>query len=100
MTSNTDMREFMEIAQCYSDDFYHNTMEYLVEHMVKEETPLVETVVEPTFTEYLKSELEALVFKLKAFQETENGDYAMGVEVGMRRAAEMIENLIMKLENE
>jgi len=37
-----------------------------------------------------------LVFKLRSFMEDSSGDYALGVETGMQRAAEMIENLIRR----
>ena len=41
-------------------------------------------------------ELRDLVFKLKAFMESAEGDYGLGVESGMQRAAEMIENIIRR----
>ena len=42
------------------------------------------------------TELGDLVFKLRAFMESADGDYALGVESGMQRAADMIENLIRR----
>ena len=41
-------------------------------------------------------DLEALVFKLRAHFENQDGDLAMGIETGMSRAADMIESLIRR----
>ncbi len=43
-------------------------------------------------------ELEHIVFRLRALTESGNPEYVMGVEDGMARAADMIENLIKKYE--
>lgn len=43
-------------------------------------------------------ECRDLVFKLRAFMESEGGDYGLGVEMGMQRAAEMMENVIRRYE--
>lgn len=43
-------------------------------------------------------ECREVVFKLRAFMESAGGDYALGVEHGMQRAAEMIENIIRRHE--
>jgi hypothetical protein len=49
-------------------------------------------------------QLNDIVFKLRAFTESVDGDYALGIETGMQRAADMIENIInqhiSKKENE
>ncbi|RYD63841.1 MAG: hypothetical protein EOP83_11140 [Verrucomicrobiaceae bacterium] len=45
-------------------------------------------------TPVIVHDLEELVFRMRGFMETETGDYALGVEMGMQRAADMIENLI------
>lgn len=42
------------------------------------------------------NEMRDVVFKLKSFMESSGGDYALGVEHGMQRAAEMIENIIRR----
>lgn len=39
-------------------------------------------------------DLEDVVFKLRAFTESREGDIGLGVELGMQRAADMIENVI------
>ena len=38
-----------------------------------------------------------LLFKLKAYQDPDIGEYSAGVEAGMSRAAEMIENMMNRL---
>lgn len=53
--------------------------------------PVVETVSAPPA---ILSELRDITARLREFCETEAGDYALGVETGMQRAADMIENLI------
>lgn len=44
----------------------------------------------------LLSELANVVFRLRAFMESSDGDYALGVEMGMQRAADMIENVLRR----
>ena len=41
-------------------------------------------------------ELHDLAEKMRAFMETEGGEFALGVETGMQRAADMVENLIRR----
>jgi hypothetical protein len=62
------------------------------------EEPVVEAVVEAktSLNEALLHELDDVVFRLRGFMETEGGDFALGVETGMERAAEMIENVIQR----
>lgn len=72
--------------------------------MVTEQLNLVEETPEPSaepLTEarsdsMLLSELAEVVFKLRAFMESSDGDYALGVEMGLQRAADMIENVIRR----
>lgn len=58
------------------------------------------TIIEETISEEIQmehpiiAELSDAIFKMRAFMETEGGDYALGVETGMLRAADMIENII------
>lgn len=44
----------------------------------------------------IREDLEEVIYKLRAFTESSDGDYAWGVEIGMQRAAEMIENVIRR----
>lgn len=78
--------------------------EELLAHYARAATPVhlePEAVVE---TEDLSvehpciNECREVVFKLRAFMESAGGDYALGVEHGMQRAAEMIENIIRRHE--
>ena len=41
-------------------------------------------------------ELEDVIFRLRAFMENAGWDYALGVETGMQRAADMIENVLAR----
>lgn len=42
------------------------------------------------------ADLRDVVFKLRAFMEDREGDLGLGIEMGMQRAAEMIENVIAR----
>lgn len=58
--------------------------------------PIIETSVSDVPVTVPVTELGDIVFKLRAFMESADGDYALGVESGMQRAADMIENLIRR----
>lgn len=61
--------------------------------------PIAETIVEETISPStaMIHDLEETCFTLRAFMETAHSeDFAMGVETGMHRAAEMIENVIRR----
>ena len=78
--------------------------EELLSHYAKATAPVAlepETVVEtsePAPEHPAIHECREVVFKLRAFMESAGGDYALGVEHGMQRAAEMIENIIRRHE--
>ncbi len=42
----------------------------------------------------LVEDLKDVVFKLRAFTESSDGEMSLGIEMGMQRAADMIENVI------
>ena len=44
----------------------------------------------------LREDLDRIIFKLRAFMESAGGDYSLGVETGMARAADMIENALKR----
>jgi hypothetical protein len=44
----------------------------------------------------LVEELSEVVFKLRSFTESRDGDIGFGIELGMQRAADMIENVIKR----
>lgn len=42
----------------------------------------------------LLNEMNDVVFKLRAFMESTEGDIGLGIEMGMQRAADMIQNVL------
>lgn len=74
----------------------------LAEAMRLEETedqPLAETTPEQqnsALSPVLHHDLSEIIFRLRGFMETSGGEFALGVETGMQRAADMIENLIRR----
>lgn len=67
--------------------------------LTNEMEPVVETVPLSEDTEHpgsLLADLDTVIFKLRAFMESSGGDYALGVEIGMQRAADMIENVLRR----
>ncbi len=82
---NERMREFILLAEAYA---FSDAEEALNEDVI----PVVfEPVVNP-----LIGELHDMVFRMRSFCETEGGDFGLGVETGMQRCADMIENLIRR----
>jgi hypothetical protein len=80
------------------DDFqqmrsYIVATEPFVHDIEDAEQPLTEAVAAP---DTLLEDLENIIFKLRAFMESSGGDYAFGVETGMARAADMIENALKR----
>lgn len=80
-------------------DEFQQMRSYIVatEHLIHETedaVPLTEAVAAPPDT--LLEDLENIIFKLRAFMESSDGDYAFGVETGMARAADMIENALKR----
>lgn len=69
------------------------TEQMLTEDANPDELP-IEDVVSSDLT--LLEDLEDIVFRLRAFMESSGGEYALGVEYGMQRAADMIENAIKR----
>lgn len=60
--------------------------------------PDVIAVAELDYKQILIDELNLIMSKMKCYTEnTGTSEYAMGVEVGLSMAAEMIENLINKI---
>ena len=61
-------------------------------HELADALPLTEAVAAPP--DMLLEDLENIIFKLRAFMESSGGEFAFGVETGMARAADMIENAL------
>jgi hypothetical protein len=87
MMSDDLMRSFMLLAEALGD-----------EGSVEEELLVEAAQPEPrgTIGPVLMHDLSEVVFRLRGFMETSGGEYALGVETGMQRAADMIENLIRR----
>lgn len=81
-----DMRNFIVLAESLDESSFAITAEEpaQVEPVVEEVTPII------------LHDLEELATRMRGFMETESGDYALGMEMGMQRAAEMIENLVRR----
>lgn len=66
------------------------------EELIREEVIITEDAqVQPHNP--LEDEFNRLIFKLRAYQDPDSGDYSAGVEAGMSRAADMIENMLNRL---
>lgn len=57
-----------------------------------EGTTIIETPVAQA--DCLLQELKDIVFKLRAFTESADGEMSLGIKLGMQRAADMVENII------
>jgi hypothetical protein len=69
--------------------------EMLTDHQADEPVIVTEAEVShPLLDVALREDLERIIFKLRAFMEACDGEYALGVETGMQRAADMIENAL------
>lgn len=68
------------------------------EQLTNEMEPVAETepLNEDTDPGSLLADLDTVIFKLRAFMESSGGDYALGIETGMQRAADMIENVLRR----
>jgi hypothetical protein len=61
--------------------------------------PLMETPQpEPPTSDAVLEDLRNAIFKMRGFMESREGDLGLGVELGMQRAADMIENIIKRYE--
>jgi hypothetical protein len=77
------MREFITVTEMLSN------------HQPEEPVVLAETEVSHPIPDVaLREDLDRIIFKLRAFMEDCGGEYAQGVEWGMQRAADMIENAL------
>lgn len=48
----------------------------------------------PQYDVRLREEISDVVFKLRAFMESSEGELGLGIEMGMQRAADMIETVL------
>lgn len=63
---------------------------------LEDDQTVIEAAPVPLPDTALLEDLEHIIFKLRAFMESSHGDFALGVEAGMQRAAEMIENVLKR----
>jgi hypothetical protein len=85
--SQEDIRNYIEIA---------STMITESEQILREEVIITEDAqVQPQ--SQLDDEMTSLIFKLRSYQDPDSGEYSAGVEAGMSRAADMIENMLNRL---
>lgn len=66
------------------------------EQIVREDIMITEASV-PVLDSEVDEQIRSLIFKLRSYRDPEPGEFADGVESGMSRAAEMIENLLERL---
>lgn len=81
------------------DEFQRMRSYIMATEQLTNEVPVAETVPLSEDTEHpgsLLTDLDLVIFKLRAFMESSGGEYALGVETGMQRAAEMIENVLRR----
>jgi len=102
------MRTFMDASNEYGQVMNDVYLEYLAYERLarlKEEQEfdhaldaqmLKEDTVVSNIRHPVMDELNDICERLRAYMESAGGDYALGVETGMSRAAEMIENLMKR----
>jgi hypothetical protein len=86
MMMEESMRNFIVLAEHYIASSVDDEVETPEEIVVMEEAP----------DAAILHDLDVLATRLRTFMESEGGDFALGVETGMQRAADMIENLIRR----
>ena len=85
LETSQDMRDFMVLVESYALPIHH------IE-------PDVVEAVEAAPPEAILADLHDLVFKLRAYTENADGERSLGIEEGMQRAADMIDNLTRRRE--
>jgi hypothetical protein len=85
MMMEESMRNFIVLAEHYIASSVDEEVE----------TP-EEIVVESAPDAAILHDLDVLATRLRTFMESEGGEFALGVETGMQRAADMIDNLIRR----
>jgi hypothetical protein len=94
LTHVDEMRKFIEVSR-------EERMRALLEAYVNPQpAPAVELPPPPDKSVEMLAELKDLIARLQSYQElADNQDYAMGVEVGLQMASEMIEHIIHKYQD-
>lgn len=87
---NDSLRKYIHVANMLSEAHSDNivAVNHSAEHLSEEDFVMI--------PEEVKEEISNLIFKLRAYQDPEMGEYAAGMEAGMSRAADMLQNLLDK----
>jgi len=88
------LREHIELLKVMFE--YHDPQPQPLTEDVQQSEP----VLPPIINAELDEKLTNLIFKLRSYQDPEIGEYSAGVEAGMNRAADMLQNLINRLKEE
>ena len=91
-----EMRDFIAVCEDYND-IVSEEIVALYEAKAESEA-LKESMLVSHQSHPIMDDLRDVVSSLQAFMESAGGDYAVGVEDGMQRAAEMIETLLKRHE--
>lgn len=95
-----EMRDFINVCQDYTMLIFEE-MEVLTSPLresAQEAPALTESMLVSHVSHPVVDDLKRVVEDLRAYMESAGGDYALGVEDGMARAASMIETLITRHE--
>jgi hypothetical protein len=93
-----EMRDFIELCQDYNQLVFEE-MEALHAPSLGTKEIVTESVLVGKTSHPILGDLHDVVDQLRAFMESSGGDYALGVEEGMQRAAEMVETLLKRHED-
>ena len=87
---DSQMKQFIVLTEELLSHYASATKPVISEPIIEEESTEIEE-------HFIIQECRDIVFKLRAFMEdAAGGDYALGIEIGMQRAADMIENMIRR----
>jgi hypothetical protein len=85
--NNKEIRNYIEIASIMITEN---------EQVVRDDVILTEASA-PRLDSEVDEQMQTLIFKLRGYRDPELGEFADGVESGMSRAADMIENLLERM---
>lgn len=86
---SNEMRQIMSLLEAYTS---FGDVNYITEEVKIEESAQISS---PTCS---MEDLKDVVFKLRSYTSNQDGDRGLGIEEGMQLAADMIENLIRRIE--
>jgi hypothetical protein len=87
-------RKYIEITESMS----HTPELPLVESNIDNDVESInESIDDSMDTGWIEEEISNLIFKMNSYHDSDFGDYADGVEAGMAKAAEMLQNLLNRI---